>query len=339
MSVSPTIDAPTGDGRPLVVACLRICDLRPQVDPLTGSIARDPWGIGLSAADAAALEYALRVADAWSGRVVAVAAGPATIEPALVEVAALGASVLRVPTSDTDTDPGAATGHPYEEELGEDEHRLARTIVGALEPWGAPAVVVCGDRSADRGTGALPGFLAHRWGAAQALGLVSLEVEPPRAGTAPHLLGQRRLDGGWREQLRVPLPAVCSVEGAGVRLRRASLAGTLAADSSAVRLERSSPMATAERDRPPAPVRVGASRSYRPRTRVLPAPPADDPRIRLLDLTGALTTPDPPTVIGPVGAADAADELIGFLVRHGYLETAPSADLGGGDASPAEGNR
>lgn len=339
MNVSPNTVAPAGVGRPLAVACLRICDLRPQVDPLTGSIGRDPWGIGLSPADAAALEYVLRVADAWSGRVVAVAVGPASIEPVLVEVSALGASVVRVSTTGTDTDPGADTEHAYEVELGADEHDLARTIVAALEPWGPPAVVVCGDRSADRGTGALPGFLAHQWGAAQALGLVSLEVEPTRTGTAPHLLAQRRLDGGWREQLRVPLPAVCSVEGAGVRLRRASLAGTLAADSSAVRLERSSPMANPERERPVALVRVGASRSYRPRTRVLPAPPADDPRIRLLDLTGALTTPDPPTVIGPVGAADAADELIGFLVRHGYLGPPPTADLGGGDAHPAEGNR
>ena len=339
MSVTPPIDARAGEDRPLVVACLRICDLRPQVDPLTGSIGRDPWGIGLSAADAAALEHALRVADAWSGRVVAVAVGPATIEPALVEVSALGASVVRVPTADTDPGPGAHIGHAYEQELGADEHDLARTIVAALEPWGTPAVVVCGDRSADRGTGALPAFLAHRWGAAQALGLVSLEVEPRRAGTGPHLLAQRRLDGGWREQLRVPLPAVCSVEGAGVRLRRASLAGALAAASSDLRVERSSPTATGSPDRPPVPVEIGAGRPYRPRTRVLPAPAGDDPRIRLLDLTGALATPDPPTVIGPVGAVEGADELIGFLVRHGYVEPPPTAAVGGAGPPPTEGGR
>ena len=49
-----------GDG-PLVVALLRITDLRPEVDPLTGSVRQDAWGIGLSAPDGAALEHALRI--------------------------------------------------------------------------------------------------------------------------------------------------------------------------------------------------------------------------------------------------------------------------------------
>ena len=59
-----------------MVACLRITDLRPEVDPLDRLDRRDPWGIGLSPADEAALEHALRIADAWSGRLLAVAVGP-----------------------------------------------------------------------------------------------------------------------------------------------------------------------------------------------------------------------------------------------------------------------
>ncbi len=93
-------------------------------------------------------------------------------------------------------------------------------------------MVVCGDRSVDRGTGALPAFVAHELGAAQALGLVALEVTAATGRPADLALSaDRRLDGGWRERLRVPLPAVCSVEAAGVRLRRASLAGALAAEA------------------------------------------------------------------------------------------------------------
>ena len=102
---------------------------------------------------------------------------------------------------------------------------------------GTPSVVLCGDRSADRGTGALPAFLAHELDAAQALGLVSLIPDPDSTGQAPAVLAERRLDGGWRERLRVPLPAVCSVEGAGVRLRRASLTGALAAGSSTIAVD------------------------------------------------------------------------------------------------------
>ena len=74
---------PVANEMPLVVACLRITDLRPEVDPLTGAISRDAWGTGLAAADAAALEHALRAAEAWSGRVLAVAVGPASVEPVL----------------------------------------------------------------------------------------------------------------------------------------------------------------------------------------------------------------------------------------------------------------
>jgi electron transfer flavoprotein beta subunit len=323
MSPAPLRPAPPAGPRPLVVACLRICDLRPEIDAITGSIRRDAWGIGLSAADGAALEHALRIAERWAARVLAVSVGPAAVDPVLREVAALGAHVLRVPM------PGAESDPPYERELGGDEQAVARVIAAALRPWGPPSLVLCGDRSADRGTGALPAFLAHELGAAQALGLVSLEAPAGTDEAGPLLCAHRRLDGGWRERLTVPLPAVCSVEGAGVRLRRASLGGALAAAGSAVPTASSRPVAGDGPDDQGGDQRVGASRAFTPRTRVLPAPQGEDPRIRLLALTGALVAHDPPTLIGPIGADQAADELVGFLVRHGYLDGAPAGDGGG----------
>jgi electron transfer flavoprotein beta subunit len=308
--------------RPLVVACLRITDLRPDIDPLTGVVTRDAWGIGLSAADAAALEHALRIAEAWTGQVLAVSVGPSTIEPVLREVAGLGASVLRIATPE----PEGAGGYP--EELAGDEQGVARTIAAALSPFGPPDLVLCGDRSADRGTGALPAFLAHELHAAQALGLVTLEVEqdgeprdPARVGTTA-LIAERRLDAGWREQLRLSPPAVCSVEGAGIRLRRASLPATLAAAGATIGLVGPGPWPD-DRD---GSMHIGPTRVFTPPPRVLPAPPQDDPRLRLLSLTGALVAHEPPTLIGPIGAAEAADELLGFLVRHGYLDHPPASD-------------
>jgi electron transfer flavoprotein beta subunit len=310
-----------------VVACLRITDLRTTVDPLTGAASRDRWGIGLSSADAAALEHAFRTAEAWSGRVLALAVGPATIEPVLRDAMALGASVVRIPNDDT------GTGNGYAAELGGDEQALARTIAAALAGFGTPDLVLCGDRSVDRGTGALPAFLAHELGAAQALGLVRLEVDNAHKGRVDldrcpeAVIGERRLDGGWRERLRVPLPAVCSVEGVGVRLRRASLADALSAAGAPIPLGQPTlpvdPPAAGAGPGPqggPGPTRIGALRPFVPRTRVLPAPESEDPRIRLLALTGALVAHDPPTLIGPIGSVEAADELIGFLVRHGYLD-------------------
>ena len=301
--------APLPDA-PLVVACLRPADLRAEVDPLTGAVARDLRAAALSAAEAAALEHALRLAEAWSGRVLAVTAGGPAADETLRQASALGAEVLRVPW------PPAVhgTGSPqaYVEELAGDERALARAIAGALRAAGEPAVVVCGDRSADRGTGALPALLAHELGAAQALGLVGLAV------AEGGLVAERRLDGGRRERLRVPRPAVCSLEGAGVRLRRASLPAALAAAGAAVPVADAIPEPPGQVRRA-APLRIGPARPYRPRPRVVP-PPEGDPRARLLALTGALVAHDPPTIVGPAGAAEAADTLLAFLRRHGYLD-------------------
>ncbi|MGD0882990.1 MAG: mycofactocin-associated electron transfer flavoprotein beta subunit [Acidimicrobiales bacterium] len=307
---------------PLIVACLRLTDLRPGVDPLDGAVTRDPLGVGLSPADAAALEHALRLADGWTGRVVAVCAGTSSVEPVLREVAALGVAVVRVPLGDE------RDHHRYVAELVEDERGLARTLVAAITPFGVPDLVLCGDRSVDRGTGALPVFLAHELGAAQAMGLVSVAAAPD--GQA--LVCERRLDGGWRERLRVPLPAVCSVEGAGVRLRRASLVGALAAATAPVPVDRS--LGVADAAGGPVTFHVGPTRPYTPRTHVVAAPDAADPRLRLLALTGALVAHEPPTVVHPADAAEAADALLAFLARHGYLMDATGQgdriELGGG---------
>ncbi len=303
---------------PLVVACLRVCDLRPEVDPLDGAVSTDLLGIGLAAADAAALELALTFAERWSGNVLAVAAGPADVEAVLRDAVALGASAVRVPWGDETTDHGRAVV------LADDEGGLARTVASVINEHGGAELVVCGDRSADRGTGAFPALLAHELQAAQALGLVSLAADPERPRS---LLAERRLDGGWRERLRVPLPAVCSVEGAGRRLRRAGLAAALEAGTTAV------PVASTGRAAPGAGHRsgryaIGGTRPFAPRARVRPAPPGDDPRDRLLALTGVLVAHEPPTVVGPLGAEEAADELLAYLVRQGYLDELPGADRG-----------
>ncbi len=335
---------------------MRYTDLHPDIDPLTGHVSRDVHDIGLSAADTAAVEHALRIAEAWSGRVLVVTAGPDSVEDMLREMLALGADVLRIPWPPVDSGPagsnesGLSSSQTYLDDLADDERSLARAVATAVctdraRTGVVPAVVVCGDRSTDRGTGAFPAQLAHELGAAQALGLVSLE---PVDGA---LLAERRLDGGRRERLRVPRPAVCSVEGAGVRLRRTSLPASIAARRATVPVA-AVPVAAV----PVAAVPVAAGRAavsendgavsraatvvsghatpYRPRTRVLPPPEGSEPRQRLLALTGALVAHDPPTIIGPVSAGEAADALLAFLERNGYLAEPganPKPDDGSGE--------
>jgi electron transfer flavoprotein beta subunit len=306
----------------LVVACVRYGDLRPDVDALSGAIGRDVHRAGLSAADEAAVEHALRVAEAWSATVLVVTAGPTAADGMLREVMALGCEVLRVPWPPVDgggrrppvdggDGGGLGSAQGFVEDLGSDERTLVRAVAAAVQVAGPPALVICGDRSADRGTGAFPAFLAHELGAAQALGLVDLQP------AADGVLVERRLDGGRRERLRVPQPAVCSVEGAGVRLRRASLPATLAAGRAAIPTAPEYGMALADRAEP---MTAGPAVPYRPRTRVIPPPPSAVPRQRLLSLTGALVAHEPPTIIGPVDAAEAADALLAFLAHHGYVD-------------------
>jgi len=169
-----------------------------------------------------------------------------------------------------------------------------------------PDLVLCGDRSADRGTGSFPAFLAAALNAAQALGVVRLEPEGDG-----ELRVHRRLDGGRREVLRVRRPAVVSVEAAGVRLRRAGLPETLASRRAVIPVV-DAPAAAGHR------VPVLGAHPYRPRPRELPVP-SGTALHRTLELTGALVERTPPTVVGPLSPEQAADELLGFLRRHGYF--------------------
>ncbi|NMH95638.1 putative mycofactocin-associated electron transfer flavoprotein, partial [Pseudonocardia bannensis] len=287
-----------GGRGPLIVAALRFVDDRAHVDPLTGHVRIDVRSCGPGQADRTALDYALRLAAEVDGRAVAVTAGPPAADAMLRDALAVGAhAVLRVDLHRDDPVAVAA----------DDGAGVARALADAITTaFGRPELVLCGDHSADRGTGSTPAHLAEELGAVQALGLLGLS----REGNG--LRAVRRLDGGRRELLAVPLPAVCSVEPATVRLRRASLPATLAARGAPVPVAQ---VVVAHDGR----VQFGPARAYRPRPRVLPSPEATDPRQRLLALTGALVERTPPRVIRPASPAQAADELLGYLRRHGYL--------------------
>lgn len=271
---------------------------RVRVDPLSGNLDADARDRGSNAAELAALEHGLRLAEELGGRVLALTVGPAAAEDVLRAALAAGAhEAIRVHRDDQ-LEPGALTHN------GAD---TARALASALRQR-SPDLVLCGDRSADGGTGTTPAFLAARLAAAQALGVVKIESD------GQSLLAHRRLDGGNREVLRLPTPAVVSVEATGVRLRRASLPAVLAAQRATIETIPDEP----RKARP-----AVTARPLRPRPRELLAPAGTTAHDRMLELTGALQERTPPTVVGPLSAAEAADELLGYLQRHGYLEETP----------------
>jgi electron transfer flavoprotein beta subunit len=270
-----------------IAVALKWVDLRPDVDPLSGRIAHDARTSGFSLADAAALEWALRLGESWRLPIVAVTAGEPEAEAVLREAAAHG--VPRLVRAAVDRDAPSDV--------------VARALAPVLSD---AALVCCGDYSLDRGSGSVPAFLAHELDAAQALGLTGLTPEP-----AGSLVGRRRLDGGRRERLRITVPAVISVEPSSIRLRRAALPGLAAARGGEVKV--------AADDTPPRhAVHVIRVTPYRPRPKTLAAPSDPQPRARLLALTGSLVERTPPRIL-KAGSDEAADELLGYLKARGYL--------------------
>ena len=309
-----------GDGSmTVIVAAMGWSWQEAGVDPLTGAVSADPHDRGPARADFAALEHALSLAENVGRPGDRGDRRPAEADEMLKDALAAGAD-RGPPRRAGPPDSGAAPSG-----LVGGRQNLPAALAGALrERYGVPYLVLCGDRSADRGTGSFPAFLAAALQAAQALGVVRMEPDGDRM-----LRVHRRLDGGRREVLRVRGPAVVSVEAAGVRLRRASLPATLASRDVAIPVAR---MAGAAAHR----VAVLGAHPYRPRPRELPGP-SGTALHRTLELTGALVERTPPTVLGPLSPAEAADELLGYLRRHGYL--APGDARLKGPAAPAPTER
>lgn len=299
---TPPATAPQGQ-QPFIGVAMKHVPLRVEVNPLTGAVRTDDRLAGASPADEAALEHALRFAEAWGWGVVVATAGDRQCEPMLRAALASGAtSVVRV-----DLPPDAAG------------QVVSAALASAL---GHCSLILCGNYSLDRGSGSVPAFLAGDLGAAQALGLVS--VTPVDVGV---LEAERRLDGGRRERLRISTPGVLSVESSGLRLRRASLPAVLRAQ-------------TAPLEVVPSPVPYvldpasGTRRPYRPRPKALPPPAADSARDRVLMLTGALINRRAPAVVRTDDPVVAAETVLTFLRERNYLPS-PATPVQAPEMAPA----
>ncbi|MEZ5406667.1 MAG: mycofactocin-associated electron transfer flavoprotein beta subunit [Acidimicrobiales bacterium] len=300
-----------------ILAALKWVALRPEVDPLTGIAHPDPRFSGAGPADTSALEWALRLRDALGGTVTAVTVGPPPAEALLRQALAVGVDhAVRVDLAG-DHHAGVDPAHPS-----------SRWVAAELAAVAAGSdLVLCGYASPDRGSGAVPAFLAHELGWPQALGLTGLVVEPAAGGGgdrgAHRLVLERRLDGGRRERLALMPPGVLSLE-PGPELRRAPLAATLTAGSALIDVQ------PARHVPPPSPAML-ARRPYRPRARVVAAP-GGDTRSRLVNLLGAAQLGvahggGEGRAGGEVSPADAARLVLERLAAWGYLDAQPESDV------------
>jgi electron transfer flavoprotein beta subunit len=284
-----------------LAVCWKHAELGGPAAAQTGEITSggvDTRWAGVSPADEAALEIALSLRELAGAEstVTVVALGSAAVDAVLRTALAAGADrAVRIDASSALD--GATVADALAVTLGDVDH------------------VWCGDYSLDRGSGSVPAFVADRLGAAQALGLIGVELPTFRADQPLRVV--RRLDGGRRELLDVTPPAVLSVEGSVASLRRAGLAATLASKSAEVEVVPGPP------SDPDAP--VGVVTPYRPRARALPPPigVALD-RVRDLLKIGSDDSSHPETVT--LEPQDAAVRILAQLREWGYLGDDPPID-------------
>ncbi|MFZ9628932.1 MAG: mycofactocin-associated electron transfer flavoprotein beta subunit [Ilumatobacteraceae bacterium] len=256
---------------------------------------------GASPADRAALELALRQADALGQHVMAVTVGPPAADRVLRDAFAGGATrLVRVDA------PVALPSEAVAISIAE----VVRAS-SATQPEDDPLWVWCGDYSLDGGSGSVPAFVAAALGARQALGCIS--VTPVRHGTLGLV---RRLDGGRRELLEVEAPAVVSVEGSVATLRRAGLPAVRAAATATVEVVRSP-------DDRGALARAAATvRPYRPRARVLAVPDGDTSLDRVRALTDAASSAPARGEVLVASPVEAANRIVAALEAWDCLDDA-----------------
>ena len=243
---------------------------------------------GISLADQAALEMALRQAEAVNDTVTVLTVGPIAAERAIRDAMACGAHRgIRI-----HIDPELVRHI--------DSAQVAALLVAEL---GSATSVWCGDYSADRGTGSVPAFVAAYLRAAQALGVVEV------GDLGEWLRVVRRLDGGRREVLRLEAPAVVSVEGSVARLRRAGLAALMQTRAAVVDTRAADHI---DLRQPP------MVQPYRPRARALAAPQGITPLARLRVLTEATAAPARGETVH-LDPHAAAARIVTMLTEWGYI--------------------
>ncbi|MCL4811607.1 MAG: electron transfer flavoprotein subunit beta/FixA family protein [Vicinamibacteraceae bacterium] len=168
----------------------------------------------LNEPDAYALEAALRLKEQHGGEVVVCSAGPSRVVQALREALARGADrAIHV-------EDGALASA--------DAFVVAGALAAALRDEHFD-LVLTGLQSDDQGFGQVGVVLAERLGLAHST--ITMDVAVEDGG----LRVKRELEGGWFQWIRLPLPALLTIQSGINQLRYATLKGIMAAKKKEIR--------------------------------------------------------------------------------------------------------
>lgn len=167
-----------------------------ELDEETMTIDREDADSQLDPAAKNAVEMGLQLKDAAEeagedAEVIAVSMGPPFFEEHLQDVVAMGAD-----------DAVLLSDRAF---AGADTYPTSRVLAAGVREIGGVDLVLCGEESSDSSTGQVPPGVAEWLDAAQVMAVSDAEIENGS-------LRATRTKAGGEETVRVPLPAVASVE-------------------------------------------------------------------------------------------------------------------------------
>jgi electron transfer flavoprotein beta subunit len=245
--------------------------------------------------DMVACEAAVRLKEAAGGTVSLFTAGPEAADAGLRSGLALGADdATRVNFTGGGLSGGTRTGR----------------LLAAAIAREAPDVVICGTRSPDSGSGAVPATIAERLSMPLVTNVVSI------SGPGPVEI-ERRLEGGRRQTLRVQPPVVIAVEESLCDPRYPSVFARRKADRATITLRTAAELGVDLPDPAVTLVRLQGPRPLNARL-VAPAPelPARE-RLAYILAGGPDQKRASNRLEGPVSAV--IDQLMAFLTANGVV--------------------
>ncbi len=168
------------------------------IDPITGQVDAERFVQVLNAADACAIEAAVRLKEQFGGSVLALTLGPRDAEGALRATLAIGADhAMRLWT-------------PEAEEWG--PFTVAAALAAVLQREDTlPDLLLCGDSTSDWSSGIVGPALAQHLALPQVTSVAQLSAYKGSEKFILHLT--RKLERGYRERLEAELPLLITVTG------------------------------------------------------------------------------------------------------------------------------